>query len=123
MARSRLIRSRFRRLVEIGMRQRALLAEAGLWLVLVRIALVVILFPVIARQLGEFVPPSDPRARIARSRAKDAALTAEIGWAVTRAARYVPFRAVCLPQAMAAPLMLASRGIASVMQQLRVRSS
>jgi hypothetical protein len=34
---------------------------------------------------------------------------------VTRAARYVPFRAVCLPQAMAARLMLKRRGIASTM--------
>jgi hypothetical protein len=34
---------------------------------------------------------------------------------VTRAARYVPFKAVCLPQAMAARVMLARRGVASIM--------
>ena len=39
----------------------------------------------------------------------------EVGWAVTRAARHVPFRAVCLPQAMAARVMLKRRGVASVM--------
>ncbi|MGC2124057.1 MAG: lasso peptide biosynthesis B2 protein, partial [Xanthobacteraceae bacterium] len=44
-----------------------------------------------------------------------ARLAEEIGWAVTRAARYVPFRAVCLPQAMAARVMLKRRGVASVM--------
>jgi hypothetical protein len=39
----------------------------------------------------------------------------EISWAVTRAARYAPFRALCLPQAMAAKLMLERRGIPSAL--------
>ena len=34
---------------------------------------------------------------------------------MTRAARYVPFKAVCLPQAMAARVMLKRRGVKSVM--------
>ena len=34
---------------------------------------------------------------------------------MTRAARHVPFKAVCLPQAMAARVMLKRRGVASVM--------
>jgi hypothetical protein len=34
---------------------------------------------------------------------------------VTRSARYVPFKAVCLPQAMAARVMLKRRGVASVL--------
>jgi len=38
-----------------------------------------------------------------------------VSWAVTRAARYVPFKAACPPQAMAAHTMLARRGVASVM--------
>jgi hypothetical protein len=37
------------------------------------------------------------------------------GWAVTRAARHVPFSAVCLPQAMAARIMLKRRGVDSVL--------
>jgi hypothetical protein len=37
------------------------------------------------------------------------------GWAVTRAARHVPFNAVCLPQAMAARIMLKRRGVDSVL--------
>ena len=32
-----------------------------------------------------------------------------------RSARYVPFKAVCLPQAMAARVMLKRRGVSSVM--------
>lgn len=39
----------------------------------------------------------------------------EIGWAVTRSARYVPFKAACLPQAMAARVMLERRGVSSVL--------
>ena len=46
---------------------------------------------------------------------QQAVLAREIGWAVTRTARYVPFKAVCLPQAMAAQFMLRRRKIASVM--------
>ncbi len=72
-------------------------------------------FPRLARRLGAFVPPSDPRALAVRARTPQAALAQEVGWAVTRAARHVPFKAVCLPQAMAARVMLKRRGVASVM--------
>ncbi len=34
---------------------------------------------------------------------------------MTRSARYLPFKAVCLPQAMAAQAMLRRRGVTSVM--------
>ena len=34
-----------------------------------------------------------------------------IGWAVTCAARNAPFTAVCLPQALAAKMMLRRRGV------------
>ena len=116
MAPSRSIPRRLRRFVQIGGRRRALLIEAVLWLAAARIALIAIPFPVLARRLGQFVPPSDPRVNEAmRRHAREAECAAEIGWAVTRAARYVPFKAVCLPQAMAARVMLKRRGVASVM--------
>ena len=35
---------------------------------------------------------------------------------MARSARWVPFRAVCLPQAMAAQFMLRRRGVRSVMR-------
>jgi len=47
--------------------------------------------------------------------AEDARLAEEIGWATVRAAEHVPFKAVCLPQAMAARIMLRRRGVASVL--------
>src|SRR5689334_22502005 len=110
------IQPRLRRLVQIGGRRRALLIEAVLWLAAARVALIAIPFPLVARRLGRFVPPSDARVNdAAQPSGREAALAREIGWAVTRAAHYVPFRAVCLPQAMAARVMLKRRGVGSVM--------
>ncbi|HZD91599.1 MAG TPA: lasso peptide biosynthesis B2 protein [Pseudolabrys sp.] len=115
MALSRSIRRRLRRLAEVGPARRALMLEAVVCLVLARLGLIVVPFPKLARRLGHFVPPCDPRVSAARERGPQAALAVEIGWAVTRAARYLPFKAVCLPQAMAAQMMLRRRGVASVM--------
>jgi hypothetical protein len=59
--------------------------------------------------------PTDRRASSQPSPVH-ARLAGEIGWAVTRAARVVPFRAVCLPQAIAARLMLDRRRLSSVLR-------
>ena len=116
MARLRSIPHRLRRFAQLGARRRAMLGEAVFWLAAARIALIAVPFPVLARRLGEFVPPTDPRVRGAGpGPAANSAVAAEVGWAVTRAARYVPFRAVCLPQAMAARVMLRRRGVGSVL--------
>jgi hypothetical protein len=117
MVRSRSIRRPLLRFGQIDNRHRALLAEAVAGLLAARLALIFIPFPRLARRLGTFVPPTDPRAIAVRTHAApdQAQLAGEIGWAVTRAARYVPFKAVCLPQAMAARVMLKRRGVASVM--------
>lgn len=117
MARLRSTRRRLRRLGQIDNRRRLLLAEASVWLLLARLALVLIPFPWLARHLGAFVPPEKARAMQADwPCSPDSVATAEIvGWAVTRAARHVPFKAVCLPQAIAARIMLKRRGVASVM--------
>jgi len=93
------------------------LAEAAAYLFIARLALVFIPFPRLARRLGTFVTPAVARAtQTATDSALDQSRIAEeIAWAVTRAARYVPFKAVCLPQAMAAQVMLKRRGVKSVM--------
>ena len=62
MARLRSIPHRLRRFAQIGARRRALLIEAALLLFAARTALLAVPFPRLARRLGEFVPPSDPRA-------------------------------------------------------------
>ncbi len=112
-----LIRRLLRRFGQVDNRRRALLAEAVAYLFAARLALIFIPFPRLARLLGTFVPPTDPRAAQAETGAApdQAELAADIGWAVTRSARYVPFKAVCLPQAMAARVMLKRRGVQSVM--------
>ncbi len=117
MARLRSIRRLLLRFRQVGHRRRTLVIEAVACLLMARLALIFIPFQKLARRLGRFVAPSDPRvveARTAGAR-QQAALATEIGWAVTRAARHVPFKAVCLPQAMAARMMLRRRGIGSVM--------
>jgi hypothetical protein len=117
MARLRLIRRLLRRFGQLDNGRRALLAEAVACLFAARLALIFIPFPRLARRLGSFVPPTDPRAAPAATETTQdqARLAEDVGWAVTRAARYAPFNAVCLPQAMAARAMLERRGVKSVM--------
>jgi len=103
---------------KVGWRRRALIAEAVVWLLALRLALLLVPFPRLAGVLGAFVPPSDPRvaAAGAATTADAARLAREVSWAVTRGAVHAPFRAVCLPQAMAARIMLKRRGVGSVMR-------
>jgi hypothetical protein len=115
MVRLRLIRRLLIRFGQIGWRRRMLLTEAVLCLLAARSALVLMGFPRLARRLGQFVSPAAARHAAASATPQDVATAMEIGWAVTRAARYVPFEAVCLPQAMAARVMLARRDIESTM--------
>ena len=106
-----------RRFAQVGHRRRLLVTEAVVWLLLARLALIFIPFPRLARHLGKLVTPTDARVLRTRSERSEehARLAEEIGWAVTRAARHVPFKAVCLPQAMAARVMLKRRGVSSVL--------
>jgi hypothetical protein len=117
MARLRSIRRLLHRYGQVSNRRRALLAEAVAYLFAARLALIFIPFPRLAPRLGTFVPPTDPRALRTKNVSADneVRLAEDIGWAVTRAARYLPFKAVCLPQAMAARIMLKRRGVESVM--------
>jgi hypothetical protein len=108
MALSRSIRRPLRRFAQVDGRRRRLVVEALVCLLSARLAPVPIPFPRLAGWLGTFVPPSDPRATRshASSSPEQTTLAHEIGWAVTRSARYTPFVAVCLPQAMAGCLSL-----------------
>ncbi|MFZ0844921.1 MAG: lasso peptide biosynthesis B2 protein [Pseudolabrys sp.] len=104
-----------RRFAQVDNRRRALVIEAVICLLLSRLALIFIPFPRLARRLGTFVPPSDLRVSAAPSSQENVRTAEDIGWAVTRAARHVPFKAVCLPQAMTARVMLKRRGVSSVL--------
>src|SRR5690242_4732995 len=94
--------------------RRTLLIEAVFWLAFARIALIAVPFRHLAPRFGTVHKPGDAAAKPPTS-AGETELAREVSWAVTRAARYVPFRAVCLPQAIAAKAMLDRRRVASVM--------
>lgn len=109
----RRLRHRVRRLGQVDPRDHALLVEATLRLLVARIAIATMPFPRVARRMGGFIPPAAARAKAnaAPPSAADLVVARKIGWAVTRAARHIPFEAVCLPQAMAGHAMLRRRGI------------
>ena len=79
--------------------------EAAQMLFVVRVALALLPLPLALRLFGIAVGS----ASSGRVDPHEAAL---IGRAIARAARHVPFRAVCLQQAFAAMLMLRRRGLA-----------
>ncbi|MGA8495784.1 MAG: lasso peptide biosynthesis B2 protein [Xanthobacteraceae bacterium] len=113
----RSLRRRLVRFAQVGPHRRAVLVEAVAWLLVARLSLIFVSFPHLARRLGTLVAPADARALRAGSDNKQdqTRVAEEVGWAVTRAARHVPFNAVCLPQAMAARIMLKRRGVDSVL--------
>jgi hypothetical protein len=78
--------------------------EAAIVLLIVRIALGVLPFARALRLLG--LVRGGPACGRACART-----ASEVGRAVVRASRHVPFRAVCLQQAFAARVMLRRRGI------------
>ncbi len=96
---------RWRKFRALAPRDRSLVLEAAVLLTLASPLVFVVPFRHIARWLGvlnhDTVPDADP----AHMRA--------IGNAVTRVARHLPWRPLCLPQALAARAMLRRRGIPS----------
>jgi Transglutaminase-like superfamily len=100
-------RHRLRRWNSLRWDRRLLLFEAVVALAIARVAILVLPFRHLAR-LGE-------RSPSAAARKLDAINIARIGGAMDMAARAVPWRAVCLPRAVAARLMLTRRGCDSVL--------
>lgn len=95
----RLIR-KLGRFLHISHGQRLLLLEAAVLLGAARLALLTLPFSRVVRWLQ----------RAPDSGGRDDAMVLAVRDAVTVAARNVPWNAVCLPQAMAAKVMLARRG-------------
>jgi hypothetical protein len=117
MAPSRSIAHKLRTALTLGPRRQLLVAEASASMLAARVTLAIFPFRRIARGLGAFVPPNDPRVAIQAQGVgeEQARIAKEVGWAVRASAPWMPFRSVCLQQAMAAHAMLRRRGIASVM--------
>ncbi len=117
MPQLRSIRLRLARFRQAKSGKKLMAVEALVLLAIVRLTLVVVPFPRLARLIGTFVSPQDPRVALAHSGAapEHAEIAATIGRIVFVTANAAPFRAVCLPQALAARVMLSRRGIASVL--------
>lgn len=100
----RLIR-KLGRFLNMSHGQRLLLLEAAVLLGAARLVLLTLPFGRVARWLQRAPDPGR----------HDAATVLAVREAVTGAARNVPWNAVCLPQAMAAKVMLARRGQGSAL--------
>lgn len=102
-------------LMTIGWARQRLVAEAALELLVARVALLLVPFPKLAARWGALLPVGDPRMATAEGSDDGAETARAIGWAVTATASVMPFKAVCMQQAVAARTMLARRGIVSVL--------
>jgi hypothetical protein len=80
--------------------------EAALYLLAVRLVFGLLPLPRALRYFG-IAEGKTGSGRVAAPEAR------EVSFAIARAARHVPFRAVCLQQAFAALLMLRRRGLAA----------
>jgi len=101
-------------LLRIGHGGRLLVAEAVLRLAMARLSLALFPFRRVVRRLGRLMSPDDARAR-GSGEAGEAIVSAacQIGWAIRAVAPSMPFKALCLQQALAAHAMLRRRGIAA----------
>jgi hypothetical protein len=91
--------------------------EALIELLLAKVSLQLIPFRRLAGRLGAALPAGEGVVRLAAEpvSAEAAGLAADVRWAVIGMAHYAPFKAVCLPQALAAKSMLRRRGVASLL--------
>lgn len=106
------IPAKLRRFGRVGPGRRRLLAEAVLWLAIARLAVLLVPFRRLGPLLGRATAMGAASPALAAGQSAEAR---EIAWAVTRAARHMPFAAACLPQAIAARRMLRRRGIAAAL--------
>lgn len=104
------------RFVRMDSDQRNLILEAAFCLAVARLWLLVLPFGAVARRLGRLVEPASELSPPGPSeKGAEASLAWFVGQAIQRTARNVPFRAVCLQQAIAGKMMLRRRGIDSVL--------
>ena len=99
--------TRLQRIARMRAGDWAMTFEAIFWLIVARIGILVVPF----RRLGWFYGrplKDDPEPTWT---ADQVVLATRVGNAVSRAARFAPLPLVCLPQAMAARVMLRRRGI------------
>lgn len=107
---------RLRKFLALSPADRRLAAEAAVLLTAASLTLSLLPFRLVARWLekpaGQGRPDPDP---VLLRPAPEPALVRPIGHAVVRAARHLPWRPLCLPQALATRAMLRRRGLPSTL--------
>ena len=96
--------------LRLPLREQRLLLEAVVYLALATLRLRTVAFARLAPRLGRHMsesPASEDTAVLERARS--------VRWAVETAARNLPWKPVCFPQAVAATMMLRRRRIASTL--------
>ncbi len=106
---------RVRTLMTIGWARQRLVPEAALMLLVARIRLLAVPFPKLAARWGALIRVGDPQLTMAQASDEAVELARAIGWAVTATASVMPFKAMCIQQAVAARGMLARRGVSGVL--------
>ena len=103
------------RFSRLSRKDRILTYEAAVTLWFARLWLVLMPFRKVAEKLGTSYPAATPNSMLAPTSNEQDAIAEQVGEAVRRASKNVPYKAVCIQQAVAAKIMLARRGIPSVM--------
>lgn len=108
---------RLARFRALSKRDRSLLLEAAAALATVRLLLAMLPFQMAMRVAGlRSVTEGSAGQDVPRVTSDDVAAASILGRAVVRAARHMPFRAVCLQQAMACAVMLRRRRLPVVVR-------
>jgi hypothetical protein len=103
------------RFSRLSRRDRILTYEAAVTLWFARLWLAIVPFRKVAERLGTSYPAAAPKNMLVPTTEKDDMVARQVGEAVIRASKNVPYKAVCIQQAVAAKIMLGRRGIPSVM--------
>lgn len=106
---------KLRSAARMGPTNRNLVGEAVLALAVARLRSGLRSFKQLAAHLGGAIPPDAPLPPFPALSIEQEATVRSVRWAVGAVAPWMPFRAVCLQQAIAARAMLARRGIGSVL--------
>lgn len=99
----------------LDLHRQMLLLEASSALAAARLRLGLFPFWRVAKTLGSFSAARPSTAHRSQLAFEELETVREVRWAVRVSSRRVPFRALCLQQAMAAHAMLRRRGIAAVL--------
>ena len=99
------------RFSRLSPRDRVLTYEAAVTLWFARLWLVLVPFRKVAEKLGTSYPATAPKTMLIPTSEGEDAIAKQVSEAVIRASKNVPYRAVCIQQAVAAKIMLARRGI------------